>query len=148
MNFAYTALGEQIVTVGGQFLSDSLDDNFPGYGRRTDEHYWNLGGILQHDWMYTYWAETLLAARLRCAQRLDETGHAHMDAARCERAFAIFSEIFSADLPVRWRLAAMTGMVQTADQRAAGVRPSERFSHSAVEVIDEIQETPYLTLST
>jgi len=63
MNFAYTALGEQIVTVGGQFISDSLDDNFPGYGRRTEEHYWNLGGILQHDWMYTYWAETLLGVR-------------------------------------------------------------------------------------
>jgi len=57
-------------------------------------------------------AETLLAARLRCAQRLGETGLAHIDAPRCERAVAMLSEIFSADLPARWRIAAMMGIVR------------------------------------
>jgi outer membrane receptor for ferrienterochelin and colicins len=71
MNFAYTALGEQIVTVGGQFLSDGLDDRFPGYGRQVDERYWDVAGILQHDWMYTDWAETVIGVRLDKHSELD-----------------------------------------------------------------------------
>lgn len=71
LNIAYSALGEQIVTVGGQFLSDSLDDRFPGYGRQVDEHYWDVAGILQHDWMYTDWAETVIGVRFDKHSELD-----------------------------------------------------------------------------
>lgn len=63
-NIAYSALGEQIVTVGAQFMSDSLDDRFPGYGRKTDELYWDIAGILQHDWMMNEYVETVLGVRL------------------------------------------------------------------------------------
>ena len=63
LNFAYSALGEQIITVGGQYLSDGLDDEFPGYGRRVDKRYWDLAGILQHDWMYTDWVESVIGVR-------------------------------------------------------------------------------------
>ncbi|MBN2804880.1 MAG: TonB-dependent receptor [Deltaproteobacteria bacterium] len=72
VNLEYTALGEQIVTIGAQFLSDSLDDQFPGYGRKVNDTYWNMAGIIQHDWMYNDWAETVLGVRLDHHSELDD----------------------------------------------------------------------------
>jgi outer membrane receptor for ferrienterochelin and colicins len=72
VNFAYNALGEQIVTAGVQYLSDGLDDRFPAYGRRIDERYWDVAGILQHDWMYTDWAESIIGVRLDKHSELEE----------------------------------------------------------------------------
>jgi outer membrane receptor for ferrienterochelin and colicins len=63
-NFAYSGLGDHIITVSGQFMSDGLDDNIPGYNRSIDEVYWNLGGVLQYDWMFADWGEIILGARL------------------------------------------------------------------------------------
>ncbi len=55
------------------------------------------------------WADRLRGARLRCAQRL-------ADADRREEALAITRKIFAADLPVRWRIAAMMGIVHCSDE--------------------------------
>ena len=55
------------------------------------------------------WADVMRDARLRCAQRLVEAG-------RRQEALAIAREIFSADPPVRWRIAAMTCMVDCCGQ--------------------------------
>ncbi len=72
INFAYSALGEQIVTVGAQFLADGLEDEFPAYGRQVDDTYWDLAGILQHDWIYTDWAESVIGVRLDKHSELDD----------------------------------------------------------------------------
>jgi outer membrane receptor for ferrienterochelin and colicins len=71
VNIAYSALGEQIVTAGVQFLSDSLDDKFSAYDRKVDDVYWDIAGVLQHDWMITDWAETVIGLRLDKHSELD-----------------------------------------------------------------------------
>jgi outer membrane receptor for ferrienterochelin and colicins len=64
MNFAYSALGDQIITLGGQFSADGLDDHFTGHDRVIEEIYWNLGGVAQHNWVLSRWAETVVGLRL------------------------------------------------------------------------------------
>lgn len=63
-NFAFSGLGDHIITVSGQFMSDGLNDNIPGYNRKINETFYNIGGVLQYDWMFAKWGEIVLGARL------------------------------------------------------------------------------------
>jgi len=58
-------------------------------------------------------ADRLRDARLRCARRLAA-------AREPKRAVAIYREIFDADLPARWRIAAMMGLVDYCGQAGWG----------------------------
>ncbi|MDJ0763488.1 MAG: TonB-dependent receptor [Myxococcota bacterium] len=71
LHLSFDALGQQTVTLGVQYLSDGLDDDFPGYGRRVDERYWDLAGVVQHDWMFADWGESIVGVRVDKHSELD-----------------------------------------------------------------------------
>ncbi len=71
VNLSFNALGMQIITLGGQFLSDGLDDRAPGYNRQIDELYTSVAGFVQHDWMFAEWGESIVGLRVDKHSELD-----------------------------------------------------------------------------
>ena len=71
-NHHFEALGDHILTVGAQFSGDGLEDEFPGYDRKTDEFYWNVAGLVQHNWIWADWGEWVLGLRVDKHSELDD----------------------------------------------------------------------------
>jgi outer membrane receptor for ferrienterochelin and colicins len=72
VNVIFDALGEMIVTTGVQYLSDGLKDDFPAYNRHVDERYWDTAGILQHDWLFSEWGESVVGFRIDRHSEIDD----------------------------------------------------------------------------
>ncbi len=72
VNFAFDAAGEMIVTTGAQMKVDGLEDRAPAYNRTIDEVYSDLGVILQHDWLFAEWGESVLGVRMDKHSELDD----------------------------------------------------------------------------
>jgi len=70
-NHHFEALGDHVLTVGAQFNSDKLEDQFPGYDRKVDESYWNVSGLVQHNWMWADWGEWVIGLRVDKNSELD-----------------------------------------------------------------------------
>jgi outer membrane receptor for ferrienterochelin and colicins len=72
LNIAFEAAGEMILTVGGQFWTESLEDQFPGYRRVIHDTYSDLGLIAQHDWLFADWGESVVGVRIDRHTELDD----------------------------------------------------------------------------
>lgn len=64
LHWAFQAAGEMVLTTGVQYWRDHLDDFFPGYDRAIKETYTDVAGILQHDWLFAEWGESVLGVRV------------------------------------------------------------------------------------
>jgi len=71
-NHHFEGLGDHILTVGAQFQGDDLEDEFPGYDRHIDEFYWDIAGILQHNWIWADWGEWVIGLRVDKHSELDQ----------------------------------------------------------------------------
>lgn len=70
---AFEAAGEMVVTAGVQYWRDGLEDFFPAYAERAiDETYTDVAGILQHDWLFAEWGESVLGLRVDRHSQLDD----------------------------------------------------------------------------
>ncbi len=63
-HFSFEALGTMIVSAGMQLQSDGVKDSAPAYDRVIDETYWNVAGVLQHDWLFADWGESIVGVRV------------------------------------------------------------------------------------
>ncbi len=71
-NHHFSGLGDHILSVGAQFSGDKLEDEFPGYDKFTDEFYWNVAGLAQHNWIWSDWGEWVLGIRVDKHSELEQ----------------------------------------------------------------------------
>jgi outer membrane receptor for ferrienterochelin and colicins len=64
IRFPFQFLGEMLLSAGVQTQVEHLRDEFPSYSRRIDEMYYDVGGLLELDWHFAPWNETLIGVRV------------------------------------------------------------------------------------
>ncbi len=72
VNLAAGTNRQMIFTVGTQYTCEKLRDEFPVYSRVIDEQYDDIGLILQHDWLFSDWGESILGVRVDKHSELDD----------------------------------------------------------------------------
>ncbi len=73
LHSAFQAAGEMIVTGGVQYRHERLEDMFPAYRQRSiDESYTNVAGVLEHDWLFASWGESVIGVRVDKHSKLDD----------------------------------------------------------------------------
>ncbi|MEL6182861.1 MAG: TonB-dependent receptor, partial [Myxococcota bacterium] len=61
-----------VLTVGGQFQVDDIEDRYLGYEREIDVVYTVVGGYLQHNWLFADWGESVVGLRVDQHSEVDE----------------------------------------------------------------------------
>jgi len=70
---AFQAAGEMIVTAGVQYWRDGLEDFFPAYANRAiDATYTDVAAVLQHDWLFAAWGESVIGLRVDKHSELED----------------------------------------------------------------------------
>lgn len=72
LHTAFQAAGEMVLSTGVQYWRDKIEDFFPAYSERAiDDTYIDVAGILQHDWLFADWGESVLGLRVDKHSELD-----------------------------------------------------------------------------
>jgi outer membrane receptor for ferrienterochelin and colicins len=73
LHSAFEAAGEMVLTTGVQYWRDQLEDFFPAYSDRAiDDTYTDVAAVVQHDWLFADWGESVLGVRVDKHSELDE----------------------------------------------------------------------------
>ncbi len=72
LHTAFEAAGEMVVSSGFQFSQETLRDSFPAYDQEIDDTYTDFAGVLQHDWLFASWGESVIGVRVDKHSKLSD----------------------------------------------------------------------------